>query len=63
MLSKDELQQIAQIVREELKPINERLDSLEESMEIVKYSTNELVKWVDTNFRHQYPFPVDRDIG
>ena len=70
MLTEEELKQIAQVMSEQLKPINEkldkvdeRLDALEESMEIIKYSTNELVRWVDTNFRHQYPFPVDRDIS
>ena len=70
MLSNDELQQIAQIVREELKPINERLDKMQEDIDIIKedtaaalYSSSELVRWVDTNFRHKYPFPIDRDIG
>lgn len=77
MLSEEDLKQIAQVMAEQLKPINqrldkvderldkveERLDNLEESMEIIKYSTNELVRWVDTNFRHKYPFPIDRDIG
>lgn len=70
MLSNDELKQIAQIMREELKPINERLDKIEEDIAIIKedtaaalYSSSELVRWVDTNFRHKYPFPIDRDIG
>ena len=77
MLSNDELQQIAQIVREELKPINERLDKVDEQLDKIKedidiikedtaaalYSSSELVRWVDTNFRHKYPFPIDRDIG
>lgn len=46
----------------DISQIKERLDELEESNEIIKYSTNELVRWVDTNFRHKYPFPVDRDV-
>ena len=70
MLSNDELQQIAQIVREELKPIQQDIEQMKEDIAIIKedtaaalYSSSELVRWVDTNFRHKYPFPIDRDIG
>ncbi len=82
-MTKEDLQQIREVMREELKPVYEKLDKvderldkvderldkvderlgdLEESMEIIKYSTNELVRWVDTNFRHKFPFPIDKDI-
>lgn len=63
MLTKEDMQLLSNMFDEKLKPVNERLDKIEEELEIIKYSTNELVKWVDTNFRHQYPFPIDRDIG
>ncbi len=68
-MTKEDLQQIRELMREELKPVYEKLDrvderlgDLEESLEIIKYSTNELVRWVDTNFRHKFPFPIDKDI-
>lgn len=49
-------------IKSDIKQVEERLDELEESNEIIRYSTNELVNWVDVNFRHTYPFPVDRDV-
>ena len=73
MLTKEDLQLLSDMIDrkldERLKPIQQDIsrikddtDTLKEQMEIIKYSTNELIRWVDTNFRHQYPFPVDRDV-
>ena len=80
-MTKEDLQQIRevmrdevrQIVKEELVPINERLDgidsrldNIEEQITELKEDTtvtrsvlNDVVHWVDVNFRHKYPFPVD----
>lgn len=80
MLSPEDLKQIAEIVAEQLNPIEkrldgidarldgidarldaieERLDVLEENSEITRMASNELVKWVELNFSHKYPFPVE----
>ena len=66
---------MSNLMDEKLKPINERLDAvegrldkiderleiIEEDVEVTRYGTNELIRWVDTNFRHKYPFPIDKD--
>lgn len=73
MLTPEDLKQIAEIVAEQLNPIEkrldgidtrldaieERLDVLEENSEITRMASNELVKWVELNFSHKYPFPVE----
>lgn len=66
MLTPEDLKQIAQIVGEQLEPIKERLDVIEERLDIIeenseitRTATNELVKWVELNFSHKYPFPVE----
>lgn len=48
--------------------IESRLDNIEEDIEVIKedceitrVSTNELVKWVDFNFRDERPFPISDD--
>lgn len=63
MLTPEDIKMIADL----LKPINERLDKLEEDVEIIKENTeitravtNEVVEWIDFNFRDKYPFPVDK---
>ncbi len=42
-----------------MNPIRERPDVLEENSEITRMASNELVKWVELNFSHKYPFPVE----
>lgn len=74
MLTPEDLKQIAEIVEqiveqemtEKLDPIKvrlenieERLDVIEENSEITRMASNELVKWVELNFSHKYPFPVE----
>lgn len=63
MLSADELKQIGQVVAGQIEPIKERLDAIEENSEITRTATNELVKWVELNFSHKYPFPVEKEIS
>lgn len=76
MLTKEDLQLLSDLMDEKLKPISERLDTidkrldrLEEDVDILKedtaaakYASSELIRRVETNFSHKYPFPVDRNI-
>ena len=62
---------------ERLNPINERLDKMQadietikEDVEIIKEdatevrtTVEEICKWIDLNFDHKYPFPIDKNIG
>lgn len=74
MLTKEDLQLLSDMfdkkLDEKLKPIQQDIEQMKEDIAIIKedtaaalYSSSELVRWVDTNFRHKYPFPIDRDIG
>ena len=35
------------------------LDAIEENTEITRVAVNEIIKWIDVNFRDDYPFPVE----
>ena len=59
MLTKEDIELLSQLMDEKLKPINERLDAIEENTEITRVAVNEIIKWIDVNFRDEYPFPVD----
>lgn len=63
MLTKEDLQLLSQLMdeklEEKLKPINERLDAIEENTEITRVAVNEIIKWIDVNFRDDYPFPIE----
>lgn len=72
-MTNEELKQlremIKEVVSEELGPINERLDNIQEQLDEIKENTeitrdvlNEVVKWIDNNFRDDYPFPVEKQI-
>ena len=69
----EEIKQIREmmkeVVSEEIKPINKRLDNMQEQLDEIKENTeitrevlNEVVKWIDYNFRDDYPFPVKKQI-
>lgn len=60
MLTPEDIKLLSDLMDEKLKPINERLDVIEENTEITRAVTNEIVEWIDYNFRDQYPFPVDK---
>lgn len=47
MLTKEDLQLLSGLIDDKLQPINQRFDEMQ---------------WVDVNFRHTYPFLVDRDV-
>lgn len=54
MLDKNDLQAIAQLMDEKLKPVNERLDSIDKRLSDVKEDTkitrnavNDLIEWAD----------------
>ena len=73
MLTKEDLQLLSQLMDDKLEPINkrlngiderlngidERLDTIEENTEITRSVLNEVVKWIDVNFRDEYPFPTE----
>lgn len=46
-------------IDERLNGIDERLDTIEENTEITRSVLNEVVKWIDVNFRDEYPFPTE----
>lgn len=67
MLTPEDIKMIADLMDTKLKPINDRLDNIEERLdvieentEITRSATNDLIEWVDYNFRDEYPFPVDK---
>lgn len=69
MLTKEDLQLLSGLMDEKLKPINERLDNMQEQLDEIKENTeitrdvlNEVVKWIDSNFRDDYPFPVEKQV-
>lgn len=66
MLTKEDIQLLSQLMDEKLKPINERLDGIDERLDTIEENTevtrsvlNEVVKWIDVNFRDEYPFPTE----
>lgn len=73
MLTNEDIKLLSQLMDEKLKPINERLDgiderldgiderldAIEENTEVTRSVLNEVVKWIDVNFQHKYPFPVE----
>ncbi len=65
-MTNEEMKQIREmmkeVVSEELEPIKERLEVIEENTEITRDVLNEVVKWIDSNFRDDYPFPVEKQI-
>lgn len=69
-MTKEDLQQLSDLIDKKLEPINNRLDKIEddiaaikEDTKITRAATNELVKWVEVNADEKSnPFPVDRKI-
>lgn len=59
MLTSEDIKLLSQLMDEKLKPINERLDTIEENTEITRVATNEVIKWIDKYFREDYAFPAD----
>lgn len=66
MLTKEDIQLLSQLMDEKIKPINERLDKMDERLDVIEENTeitrvavNEIIKWIDVNFRNDYPFPVE----
>jgi len=59
MLTSEDIKLLSQLMDEKLKPINERLDTIEENTEITRVATNEVIKWIDKYFREDYLFPAD----
>ncbi len=49
-------------ISDRLDDIEERLEAIEENTAITRDVTNQIVEWIDVNFRHEYPFPVDKAV-
>lgn len=45
-----------------LDAMDRRLDAIEENTQVTRDVLSEVVKWIDYNFRDEYPFPVDKQI-
>lgn len=63
MLTKEDIKLLSQLMDEKLdqklKPIKEELSEIKENTEITRSVLNEVVKWIDVNFREDYPFPTE----
>ena len=69
MLTKEDIQLLSGLMDEKLTPINERLDNMQDQLDEIKENTeitrdvlNEVAKWIDSNFRDDYPLPVEKQI-
>lgn len=65
-LTNEDLKAIADLIDIKLKPINDRLEIIEENTEITRGATNEILTWLDTYWRKDMdrPFPADeKDVG
>ena len=60
MLTAEDIKLLSELIDKKLEPIKEQLDIIKEDTEITREATNELIEWVDYNFRDQYPFPADK---
>ena len=47
MLTSEDIKLLSQLMDEKLKPINERLDTIEEYTEITRVATYEVIIWID----------------
>ena len=75
MLDQNDLQAIAALIKNEVEPINKRLDNMdqrldkieerlekiEEDGEITREVTNKIGEWVDFYFHDDKPYPLDED--
>lgn len=63
MLTPEDIQLLSQLMDqkldEKLKPIKEELADIKEDTEITRVAVNEVIKWIDINFRDDYPFPTE----
>lgn len=70
MLTKEDLRLLSDMFDEKLEPIQrdiaqikEDIDILKEDAAEVRVTVDEICKWIDLNFSHKYPFPIDRNVG
>ena len=57
MTDQELLQEMRQMMQEELKPINQRLDTMEEGLEEVRAGVNILLDWAE-RASHVLEFPL-----
>lgn len=48
MLTQEDLQMLRVVIKEEIEPINARLDRIEESLNEVREATNYIAEWVES---------------
>ncbi len=60
---KEEMNERFDKVNERFDKVDERLNDIEEEAKITRTTTNAIGEWVETYFKHQYPYPVDKEIG
>ena len=61
MTDQELLQAMRQMMQEELKPINQRLDTMEEGLEEVRTGVNSLLDWAE-RASHVLEFPLPKVI-
>ena len=61
MTDQELLQAMRQMMQEELKPINQRLDTMEEGLEAVRTGVNILLDWAE-RASHVLEFPLPKVI-
>ena len=55
MLTSEDIKLLSQLMDEKLKPINERLDTIEENTEITRVATNEVKYSLQGTTQGRYP--------
>lgn len=58
----DNMQDHFDNMQDHLDNMQDQLDEIKENTEITRDVLNEVVKWIDSNFRDDYPFPVEKQI-
>lgn len=48
-------------INEQISGINEQIADIKEDTEITRIATNTVVEWVDTYWKHKFPYPVDKE--
>lgn len=57
------IQQDISQMKDDIAQMKEDIDILKEDTTEVRVTVDEICKWIDLNFSHKYPFPIDRNVG
>lgn len=61
-MTKDELEQIRQLIREEISSMKDDIAQIKEDAKITRVTVNEIGKWVELNSTSSNPYPIDKAI-